>query len=96
MSFFLPKIENEKINNKEKEEEDDDFFDFEDEFENYFQQQIISLSISNIEKIKPHNDKITSISIFPSGNFISVSYDKSIIIYDSNFNIIQIIENAHE
>ncbi len=97
MSFFLPKIENEKINNKEKEEEeDDDFFDFEDEFENYFQQPIISLSISNIEKIKSHNDKITSISTFPSGNFISVSYDKSIIIYDSNYNIIQIIENAHD
>ena len=94
MSFFLPKIETEKINNKEKEE--DDFFDFEDEFENYFQQPIISLSISNIEIIKSHNDKITSISIFPSGNFISVSYDKSIIIYDLNFNIIQIIENAHE
>ena len=34
-------------------------------------------------------------SQFPSGNIISVSEDKSIIIYNNNFNILQIIENAH-
>ena len=34
-------------------------------------------------------------STFTSGNIISVSRDKSIIIYDINLNIIQKIENSH-
>ena len=48
-----------------------------------------------IKSINAHKNYITSISIFPSGNIISVSYDKSIKIYDINFNIIQNIKNAH-
>ena len=48
-----------------------------------------------INSLKPHNDTITSISIFPSGNLISVSRDKSIKIWDSDFNLIQLIKQAH-
>ena len=48
-----------------------------------------------INTIKGHNDTITSISIFPSGNLISVSLDKSIKIWDSTFNLIQFIKKAH-
>ena len=51
-----------------------------------------------ISRIKAHEDIITSISIFPnSGNIISVGYenDKSIKIWDPNFNVLQIITNAH-
>ena len=32
--------------------------------------------------IKAHNDWIKSVKIFPSGNLVSVSDDRSIIIYD--------------
>ncbi len=51
-----------------------------------------------IFRIEAHEDIITSISIFPnSGNIISVGYenDKSIKIWDPNFNVLQIMENAH-
>ena len=40
--------------------------------------------------------QIKLISIFPSGKIVSVSYDKLIRIYDNNYNIIQIISNAHD
>ncbi len=55
--------------------------------------------ISNIKMIKSineHKDAIYSVSIFPSGKMISVSNDKSIKIYDINFNLIDNIENAHD
>ncbi len=55
-----------------------------------------NLIIKMINSINPHKDEINSMSIFPSGNLISVSDDKSIKIYDNNFNIIQSIENAHD
>ena len=42
-----------------------------------------------IKLIKTHNENITSLSIFPSGNLISVSSDKSIKIFDINFNVLQ-------
>ena len=50
----------------------------------------------NITSIQCHNDWITSVSSFPSGNLISVSSDQSIIIYDIFFKIIQHIKNAHD
>ena len=61
------------------------------------------MSNLNTEQIKLKLNKIiftqenliNSISIFPSGNIITVSKDKSIRIYEMNFNIIQIIHNAH-
>ena len=52
-------------------------------------------TIYKVKKIiQPHYDTVHSISIFPSGNIISVSYDKSIKIYDSKFNNLQEIPNA--
>ena len=48
-----------------------------------------------IKSINAHNSPINSLSQFPSGNIISVSSDKSIKIYDINYIIIQIIQNAH-
>ena len=43
-----------------------------------------------------HSNTISSIKIFPSESLISVSYDKSIKIWDKYFNKIQIIKNAHK
>ena len=58
--------------------------------------QITNLSLKKIKMVEPHDDWINSISTFPSGKIISVSYDKSIKIYDNDLNIIQSIENAHD
>ena len=49
-----------------------------------------------INSINPHKKSISSLSNFPLGNIISVSFDKSIKIYDNNLNIIQNISNAHD
>ncbi len=57
--------------------------------------QLTKCDLKNINSIEPHNNSITSVSTFPSGNIISVSLDKSIIIYDINLNILQNIQNAH-
>ena len=69
------------------------------EIENKKEEKIIYdiklLNLSKIKSIQPHNKSITSMSTFPSGNIISVSVDKSIIIYDINLNILQTIQNAH-
>ncbi len=48
-----------------------------------------------INSIEEHNDGINSISILPSGKIISVSYDKTVKIWDINFNILQNIKDAH-
>ena len=58
--------------------------------------QITNLSLKKIKMVEPHDDWINSISTFPSGKIISVSYDKSIKIYNENFTLFQIIKNAHE
>ena len=58
--------------------------------------KIDSINLKLIKTILVHSNYITSMSIFPSGELISVSWDKSINIYDINFNILQHIENAHE
>ena len=52
-------------------------------------------TLINIKKIKAHNDWVTSVSILPSGKIISASKDRTIKIWDENFNIIQTIENEH-
>ena len=52
-----------------------------------------NLDFKYIKLIK--TNYITSLSIFPLGNIISVSTDKSIKIYDINFKIIQTIQVAH-
>ena len=51
--------------------------------------QLKSCNLKNITSIHCHNNWITSVSTFPSGNIISTSKDKSIIIYDIHFNILQ-------
>ena len=58
--------------------------------------QITHLNLKQINLIKTHNDYINSISVFPSGNIITVSSDKSIKIYDNYLNLIQQINDAHE
>ena len=58
--------------------------------------QLKSCNLKNITSIHCHNHWISSVSTFPSGNIISTSYDKSIIIYDIFFNILQNIQNAHD
>ena len=55
-----------------------------------------SINLKYIKTILGHSNYITSMSIFRSGELVSVSWDKSINIYDINFNILQHIENAHE
>ncbi len=61
----------------------------------YINKNKTKLILSLQKSIKSHNKKITSLSIFPSGKIISISYDKSIKIYNSNFIIIQNITEAH-
>ena len=58
--------------------------------------QLTKCNLKNINSIQSHKDIITSVSTFPLGNIISVSNDKSIIIYDIHLNILQNIQNAHE
>ena len=59
--------------------------------------QLTHCNLKEINSFNPHNNEsnINSILSFPSGNLISVSSDRSIKIYDNNFNIIQDIKNAH-
>ena len=57
--------------------------------------QLTKSNFQNINSIQSHKDCIYSVSTFPSGNIISVSNDKSIIIYDIHLNILQNIQNAH-
>ena len=58
--------------------------------------QSINYNFNIIMSKKEHNNYIMSMRVFPSGNIISVSKDKSIHIYDKNLNILQDIQNAHE
>ena len=79
-------IEKEKNNIKEK------------EINNKKKEEIMSTNVKLMQKlsIKKHNDWVKSVKIFPSGNIISVSYDRSINIFDgNNFKILQNIKNVH-
>ena len=58
--------------------------------------QLKSCNLKNITSIDYHNSYVNSVSTFTSGNIISTSADKSIIIYDFLFNILQNIQNAHD
>ena len=56
----------------------------------------INSKLEKIFLINNHTDWVESVKIFPSGNIISVSDDRSINIFDgNNFNILQNIKNAH-
>ena len=50
--------------------------------------QLTFINLKYIKSIQSHNDWINSLSIFPSGNIISVSNDKSINTYDITLNIL--------
>ena len=58
--------------------------------------QFLNINLEKIKSITAHNDIISSISVFPIGNLVSVSTDKSIKIWDQNLNFIQLIKNAHD
>ena len=58
--------------------------------------QLKSCNLKNINSIHSHKGCVNSVSTFPSGNIISTSNDKSIIIYDIFFNILQYIQNVHD
>ncbi len=55
-------------------------------------------SIQNIKCVRIYNEeeKISYISLFPSGNLICVTFNKSIKIYDNDFILQNIIRNAHQ
>ena len=71
----------------------------EEKIKNYeLKNKKIQLTKCNLKKIKTiniENEWINSISKFPSGNIISVSYDKEIKIFDKNISLIQNIKNGH-
>ena len=48
-----------------------------------------------VQTKKIHDHHINCIAIFPSGNFISVSSDKSIKIYSPEIDMLQTIPDAH-
>ena len=56
---------------------------------------IQSINLTYKATIYAHKGNIWSMAIFPSGNFVSVGEDKSIIIFDNQYNILQTIQNAH-
>ena len=58
--------------------------------------QFLNINLEKIKSITAHNNIISSISLFPIGNLVSVSTDKSIKIWDKNLNLIQLISNAHD
>ena len=54
------------------------------------------VNYNNIKTVDAFDDgTVTSLSIFPSENIVSVSDNKSIKIFDNEFNILQIIKNAY-
>ena len=67
-------------------------------FVNYINEDKVQLtksSLKNITSIYPHTQSINSMSLISDNNIISVSGDKSIIIYDNNLNVLKNISNAH-
>ena len=59
------------------------------------EQNLTKVNLTNTNTIQKHLSRVQSASIFPSGNIVSVSDDKSIIIYDNLFNVLQRISDAH-
>ena len=60
------------------------------------EKRIKNLNFILVNSIKAHNHRVSCVSIFPSGNFISVSCDKTIKIWDKiNYTLLQCIEEAH-
>ena len=59
------------------------------------EQNLTKVNLTNTNTIQKHLSRVQSASIFPSGNIESVSDDKSIVIYDNLFNVLQRISDAH-
>ena len=57
--------------------------------------QVKKCELKRIKSLVTHYNIINLVSVFPLGNIISVSDDKSIKIWDINFNLLQNIKNAH-
>ena len=58
--------------------------------------KIKNLNLILIKSIQAHNHRVSCVSIFPSGNLVSVSCDKTIKIWDKiYYNLLQCIEEAH-
>ena len=66
-----------------------------DDFNPFKKKKKYKFYLTQINSINAHTNWIRFITSFPSGNIISVSYDKSIKIYDIHFNIIQLISKSH-
>ena len=66
-----------------------------EEKENKMKFELFKSNFKLIKFINVHDDRINSISVFPLGNIISVSRDKSIKIFNQQYYILQTIENAH-
>ena len=66
-----------------------------EEKENKMKFELFKTNFRLIKYFNIHNDNINAISVFPSGNIISVSKDKSIKILNQQYYILQTIENAH-
>ena len=79
-------LDDDKNSEKENEEE-------EEEFEG---DPNLKPILKSEKKISAHTDEVVNISIFPSGNLVSVSHDQSIVTYNENFEIIQKIKDAHD
>ena len=62
---------------------------------NKIEKNLKELNLILVKTIDAHKHRISCISIFPSGNFVSVSCDKSIKIWDVEYNLLQSIEEAH-
>jgi len=97
--------ENSKIQNIKKEEKketnSENIIEKKNEILESEKKEIKKNEISIIKKLKEintieaHDDAIFKVSVFPSGNFVSVSSDKSIKIWNKQNENIQIIKNAH-
>ena len=59
-------------------------------------EQLTKPNLKKIKTIEAHNDSVYLITLFPSGNLISISGDQSIKIWNESFNLIQNIEKAHD
>ena len=55
-----------------------------------------NLHLKQKKTINTYTNSITCISNFPSGNFVLVSSNNIIQIYDIEYNIIQTIKDAHD
>ena len=51
--------------------------------------------LKKIISISEHSDSVFKVSTFPSENFVSVSWDNTIKIFNKNYKLIQSINNAH-